>query len=265
MSEESAGNNIQSCADDQQTGEQTLTGATGRYELPLDDPDFLGKLLIAAEEDGLAKSFQAGEWIFHAGEEPEGCWLIGKGLVAQYRGGDSASNCINRLGPRRFLGVRAFHLGMPHTTSAQAVEPSTLVWIGGSFYSKLLRNSQFVYIVIQQQEKEICDVSDTVLRARVDTEALERQVSSLQGDVARYEKMSPEQLAKKDMRAGVAERILRLLIPDFEVLNSAVTELLKTLPPEALRAVRNNLAFGKIFSAITRCRNVVKPLEFTRR
>ncbi|MBI5071932.1 cyclic nucleotide-binding domain-containing protein [Candidatus Falkowbacteria bacterium] len=247
-------------------GDDTLTGnKTGRYELPLDDPDFLGELFRTAEEEGLAKTFQAGEWIFHAGEEPEEYWLIGKGRVAQYRGGSDTGSCINELGPRRFLGVRAFHLGMPHTTSAQAIEPSTLIRIGGSLYGKLLKVPRFVYLVIQQQEKEICEVSDAVLRSRVDLEALQREVATLRRDIERYEKMSPEQLAQRNVRAGVAERTLHLLAPDLVGLDKDVAELLATLPPEVLKAVRNNLVFGRIFAAITRCRNQVRPLEFTRK
>jgi CRP-like cAMP-binding protein len=247
-------------------GEDTLTGnKTGRYELPLDDPEFFEQLLKAAEESKLAKVFQAGEWIFHAGEEPEGCWLIGSGRIAQYRGESSAGNCINELGPRRFLGVRAFHLGMPYTTSAQAVEPSSLIWIGGPFYSKLLKSPQFVYLVIQQQEKEICEVSDAVLRARVDTEAFRREINQLREEVIRYEKMSPEQLTQRDVRTSVTERTLRLLAPDIVELKKDAGAFLRELPPEALKAVRNNLAFGRIFAAITRCANRVRSIEFTRR
>lgn len=253
------------CQGSEPVGEDTLTRSTGRYELPQDDPGFLDKLLKATEEDGLAKVFQAGEWVFHAGEEPDEYWLIVKGRVAQYRGGSDTGSCINELGPRRFLGVRAFHLGMPHTTSAQAIEPSTLIKIGGRLYSKLLRIPQFVYIVIQQQEKEVCEVSDAVLRGRVDLEALQREVATLRRDIERYEKMSPEQLAQRNVKAGVEERTLRLLAPDLAALDNWVAEFLATLSPGVLKEVRNNLVFGRIFAAITRCRNLVRSIEFIRK
>ncbi|MFA5128996.1 MAG: cyclic nucleotide-binding domain-containing protein [Patescibacteria group bacterium] len=259
MSEESVGNTAEGCSDNQPMGEDTLTGATGRFEFPGNYDEFLDKLLHMAEERGWAKTFLAGEWVFHAGEVPEECWLIGVGRVSQYRG-DAR---INELGKRRFLGMRAFHLQVPHTTSAQALEPSVLIKIGGEFYQKLLSHPEFVDVAIKQYEQEVQRVGDEVMRYRAQLEAARRDNAILQRAVGEYEKEADD--APRDKKASVTERLLRLLRPDLEEADRRVGAMLAGLPEETQRTLRNNGDFGQLNAIITRCWNRVRPLTFLRK
>jgi len=259
VSEGSVENGLEGCSDNQPTGEDTLSGATGRYELPANSGEFLDQLLHLAEERNWAKTFLAGEWIFHAGEVPEECWLIGAGRVSQYRG-DAR---INELGERRFLGMRAFHLQVPHTTSAQALEPSVLIKIGGEFYRRLLSHPEFVDVAIKQYEQEVQRVGDEVMRYRAQLEAARRDNAILQRVVGEYEKDAND--APRDKRASVTERLLRLLRPDLEEADRRIGAMLAGLPEETQRMLRNNVDFGQLNAVITRCWNRVRPLTFLRK
>lgn len=240
------------------TGEDTLSGATGRYELPEEYSAFLGKFRERAEKIGWARSFVAGEWIFHAGEVPEECWLITEGRVAQFRG----DTRISELGERRFLGMRAFHLRVPHTTSAQAIVPSVLVKIGGDFYEGLLTNPDFVRITIQQQEEEIQRVGEAATKYRAQLEATQREIFILQRSLDGYEK--PAENVPRDVRASVTERILRLLYPDLRSADALATELMSALPAEMQQALRTQPKFGQLVALLTRNWNRVKSISFLR-
>ncbi len=252
------GSETRSHSTDGKNDEGVPNDDTGRLEVPANYDEFLDTLLSMAEQRGWAKTFLAGEWVFHAGEIPEECWLIGTGRIAQYRG----ETLVSEFGPRRFLGMRAFHLQAPHTTSAQAVEPSVLIRIGGEFYQRLLTHQEFVDVTIKQYEQEVQRVGEMATKYRAHFDAAQREIAILQRSLESYEKGAKD--APRDVRVSISERTLRLLFPDLEEADKLVSALLLLLPEEMQRMLRNSKEYGQLVSLVSRCWNRVKPFSFLR-
>ncbi|MFH2136737.1 MAG: cyclic nucleotide-binding domain-containing protein [Patescibacteria group bacterium] len=240
-------------------GEDTMNGATGRYAMPNEDVLSLKKFREKAEKLGWIKSFAAGEWVFHAGQVPDEFWLIAEGQVAQYRG----DTHVNVLSERKFLGIRAFHLQIPHVTSAQVVVPSVLIKIGGEFYQGMLSYPGFVDATIRQQEEEILQTAKRAEKYRVESDGLRRDSAILQRSLDQYEKGAVG--APRDVRASMTERVLRLLCPDLEEADRLVTTLLSSLSPAVQKELRNSKEYGQLVAVLTRCWNRVRPFTFLRK
>jgi len=81
-----------------------------------------------------------GEWIFRFGDPADSIYLLREGRIKVTTSGKDGQEVLHDLiGPSEIFGETSLILGIPRTTSAQAVEPSVLCEIGRRNFETLLR------------------------------------------------------------------------------------------------------------------------------
>ncbi len=143
------------------SGEETLNGATGRYDLPGEGSE--GELLARKVREASIKKFEVGEHLFHAGQPATCFWMIRSGRVAQYKG----ETRISEMGPNRFLGMRTFMLGGKFETTAQVIEPSKIIELGQAFLEDFLKLPTAVLAFLKEQELELFRLTEAGRRCDI--------------------------------------------------------------------------------------------------
>lgn len=220
---------------DTPSGEDLTSGATGRYNLPGEGSE--GELLLKKIKEASVRTYEVGEYLFHAGQAAECFWLIKAGRVVQYKG-DAR---LNELGPRRFLGMRTFLLGGKFETTAEIVEPSEIVELDLVFLKNFLSRPEAVLAFLKEQERELFRIAEDGKRREVLFSAMRQQIALL------------EEQAKRSSAAGSAsagaELLLRLIRPDIERASTAL-DVLAREEPVLWRSLEGNETFMRLFLAV---------------
>lgn len=232
---------------DGESGNDTMNGATGRYDLLGEGPtdEDLQKRIREAS----IKKHEAGAYLFHAGQPATCFWLIVSGRVAQYRG----DSCISELGPGRFLGMRTFMLEGKLETTAQVVEPGKIVELGLEFLKDFLTKPDAVLAFLREQERELFRLTEAGNKREVLLAGLRRQVAIL------------ERAAKADGQVGGANRSgaeqpLRTLLAQANQASDDLDVLARD-EPVLWKALQGNEVFLRIFLAVKDVAEKLKKLN----
>jgi len=185
VSEESRQKNGSSSEEPSPPGEETMNGATGRYDLPGEGSG--GELLAKQIREASIKTFKAGDYLFHAGQEATCFWMIVSGKVAQYKG----ATRINELGARRFLGMRTFMLPGKFETTAQVTEPGKIIELDLAFLKEFFKLPDAVLAFLKEEELEIHRLAEAGRRREILLSSTKQEVARLQEQLRRDAKAAP--------------------------------------------------------------------------
>lgn len=116
-------------------------------------PDFFLSLspscLSQIETNSRLLSKKRGDWVYRAGDTPQGLYIVQSGLVGlTLIGSQSGKEYLLRFfSPGHFFGHRSFFAGEPYHANTQVLEKSELAFIEGRAMRQALENSPESYPV----------------------------------------------------------------------------------------------------------------------
>lgn len=218
-------------------GENTMNGATGKYDLPGEGSE--GELIQARIKKSPVKDFGAGDYLFHAGQLAECFWMIKSGKVAQYKG----ETRINELGPGRFLGMRTFLLEGKFETTAQIVEPSKIVEFDLAFLKEFLSRPEAVLAFLKEQEQELLRIAEAGRKREVMFSALQQKITTLEEEIKRGGKGGGAGTQ------GRAEQTLQLIRSEITQASVDLDDLARN-EPVLWKSLQENSTFLRLFLAV---------------
>jgi len=217
-------------------GEDTMNGATGRYELLGEGSE--GELIAKKIREASIKKFEVGKYLFHAGQPATCFWMIVSGRVAQYKG----ETRINEMGVRRFLGMRTFMLKGKFETTAQVIEPSKIIELDQAFLRDFLKRPDALLAFLGEEEKELSRLAEAGRRREAFIAASRQEISRLE-----------EQL-RRDVKATAGNGAANMLtLQEVQVKVTIASQALDELSrdePALWKALQDNEVFVRLFDAV---------------
>jgi CRP-like cAMP-binding protein len=224
---------------------------TGRYNLPGEGS--YGELVRDKLSTSPVKQYEAGTYLFRAGQSAECFYLVKSGRIAQYKG----ETRISELGPKRFLGMRTFLLRGRFETTAQTTEPSEIVELGLVFLRDFLKRPEAVLAFLREQEQELFRLAEAGAKREMMFTAVRQQMSVLEAQLRRggnSETTSHERAAK----------VLQLVRQDV-LQASATLDSLARNEPAVWKTLEASEAFTQLFLAVKGAAGHLESADFSSR
>jgi CRP/FNR family transcriptional regulator, cyclic AMP receptor protein len=125
------------------------------------------------------KKVQAGEILFHEGDEGNDMYVVRSGYIRVYLEAAGVEKTLAVLGPGEFVGEMSLLNGQPRSANAVVHEEADLLVIGGQVLEEMIiHNTEIALRLIRKLSKRL-ESADSLIQVLIHRDAKERIIENL--------------------------------------------------------------------------------------